>query len=88
MVRNFLEALGSISFAAQVLWFLKPFLGPLFAWVSNMPRGAMVTLPPMIRMILTWLQRQFDAGMRATFGVKTVRLGEIYRLTRKLRVSS
>ena len=61
LVRNFLEALGRISFAAQVLWFVKPFLGPLFAWVSNMPRGALVTLPPMIRMILTWLQRQFDA---------------------------
>ena len=58
LVRNFLEALGRISFAAQVLWFVKPFLGPLFAWVSKMPRGAMVTLPPMIRMIFTWLQRQ------------------------------
>ena len=65
LVRNFHEALGRISFAAQVLWFVKTFLGPLFVWVSNMPRGALVTLPPMIRMILTWLQRQFDARLRA-----------------------
>ena len=43
----------------------------------------MVTLPPMIRMIFTCLQRQFDAGLRAPFGVKTVQLGEIYRADAK-----
>ena len=42
-----------------------------------MPRGAVVTLPPMIRMILTWLRGQFDAGLRAPFG------GEIYRADAK-----
>ena len=83
LVRNFFEALGRISFAAQVLWFVKPFFEPLFAWVSNMPRGALVTLPPMIRMILTWLQRQFDARLRAPFRVKTVQLGEVYRADAK-----
>ena len=39
LVRNFLEALGRISFAAQVLWFVKPFLGPLYAWVSSNAQG-------------------------------------------------
>ena len=56
------EGLGRLQFVAGPLDHLRPFLGPLYAWVSRGPRYAQPKLPVMIRLILDFLAKEFAVG--------------------------
>ena len=49
LVRHFADVLGRIQYAALALQFLRPFLGPLYAWSCAVPGGACIPLPGAIR---------------------------------------
>ena len=53
------EVLGRFGFAAIALDFIKPFLGPIYAWTSAAPEYANLKLPVMLRLIFLFLRRVF-----------------------------
>ena len=56
LIRDLKELLGRLSFAAGPLRFLRPFLGPLFAWSVACPSGSYAEIPTMLRTLMLWLQ--------------------------------
>jgi len=55
-VTTFRSVLGRFGFAVQVLELDRPFLGPLHAWVSRLPEEAIINIPLMVRLVLSWLK--------------------------------
>ena len=55
-------ALGRLGFAAGPLDWLRPYLGPLYAWAAACPSGRFLLLPAMLRLILSWLARMIDGA--------------------------
>ena len=49
------EGLGRLQFIAGPVEFIRPFLGPLYAWASAGPRHLKVPLPVMVRLIMRYL---------------------------------
>ena len=62
LVRAFGEALGRFGFASGALDYIRPFLGPLYAWYSAVPNRAFLELPVMVRTILRNLLGQLLQG--------------------------
>jgi len=62
LVRHFADVLGRMQYAALALQYLRPFLGPLYAWSSAVPGGACLPLPGAIRLILTFMLKLLSAG--------------------------
>ena len=83
LVREFAAALGRVAHAAEVLVYLKPFLGPLYAWQANLPPVSMVHLPLMVVMVLSWLREKFAQKLRTPFGLPVTFKGELYRADAK-----
>jgi hypothetical protein len=51
------EVLGRWSFVGRILEDLKPFLGPLYSWMSTMPGGARRRIPAMLHLVLEFLEQ-------------------------------
>ena len=68
VMRDFVEGLGRMGFAAQVLDRMRPFLAPLYSWSSAIPEGTRLNKPfacsdvPEVR-----LQETFHAGRSQSF---------------------
>ena len=77
------EGLGRLQFVAGPLEHLRPFLGPLYAWVSAGPRYARPRLPVMIRLILEFFAKELEVGGMTTCAEGEVDLGEVFRLDAK-----
>ena len=60
--RGFVEFLGRLSFAAQALGWLRPFLAPLFAWSAVLSVGMTAALPTQVRLTLVFIQRMLVRG--------------------------
>ena len=60
---RFEGGLGRIMFVAGALEYEKPFLGPLYRFLSIHPRGSIRRVPPYVSFILHYLSRQI-AGCR------------------------
>ena len=54
------EALGRMGFAAGPLAWMRPFLGPFYAWIAACPAGIFLVLPAMLRLILSWMARMVE----------------------------
>ena len=52
VIRRLQEGLGRLGYVAGPLEFLRPFLGPIYAWVAAAPADACLTIPAMIRLVL------------------------------------
>ena len=87
-VRSFREGLGRLAFAAELLVFAKPFLGPLYAWSSVLPDGAVAEVPVMVQMVLKWLEEKFGERRRIQFGKPQVHVGEKFRADAKAKGDS
>ena len=61
---EFTSVLGRLAFAAQALELLRPFLGPLYAWVSVLPPGAVLPVPAMVQLCLRYLATELESGAR------------------------
>ncbi len=60
-VSDFRDGLGRLSFAVGALEHERPFLSPLYAFVSRHPTGAIRQLPTFARLLLKYLARRIAA---------------------------
>ena len=56
------EGLGRLQFIAGPVEYIRPFLGPLYAWASIGPKFARPRLPVMVFLILRYLARELAGG--------------------------
>ena len=63
-LRRMSETLGRLGFASSMVEYIKPFLGPIYAWVSAAPLSAALPIPLPVRLVLSWIARQLRAGYR------------------------
>jgi len=64
LVSTLVAVLGRLGFAAGVLEWDRPFLGPLYAWTAAVPASAFVRLPVLVRLILEYLAQRLATGLR------------------------
>ena len=83
VVRHFREALGRLSFSAGPLLFVRPFLGPLYAWCSVVADEKKAPIPPMVIFVLKWIAEQFERKERVHYGAPISHVGERYRADAK-----
>ena len=77
------EGLGRLQFVAGPLEYLRPFLGPLYAWASAAPRYAQPRLPVMIRLIMEFIAEELTCSGMAACADGDADLGEVFRLDAK-----
>ena len=65
-MRDFAEGLGRLGFCSGVLEYYRPFLSPLFAWSAAAPPSAVLKVPPMVRLTLSWIVERLRSGRRTT----------------------
>jgi hypothetical protein len=87
LVRALTEGLGRLAFATGVLEWGRPFLGPLFSWVSAVPGGSYLPLPPMVRATLTWVRDQLAGGRHTSSGRKPAEFGLLFKADAKAEES-
>ena len=80
LVRHLADVLGRMQYAALVLQYLRPFLGPIYAWTSAVPGGACLPMPGAIKLILVSVKKMLEAGptmipCRAPTAVRNLELG-------------
>ena len=83
-MRDFAEGLGRLGFCSGVLEFYKPFLAALYSWSSAAPLGAILPVPPMVRLTLSWIVKQLEQGRTTTLCKRASRdLGILFRTDAK-----
>ena len=57
--------LGRLGYAANALYWEKPFLGPIYAWTSAIARrNGMARVPWAVALLLSWIARRLSEGGR------------------------
>ena len=71
-IADMCAALGRLSFALSVLDHLRPFLGPMYAWVTALENARVYRLPKAIKLIMLFLAKALAGDGRLTpVGVRT-----------------
>ena len=84
LVRSLAGWLGRVGYAAGVLEWARPFLGPIYAWSAAAPGGATLPVPEAVLLVVAWVAAQLKAGGRVTPCRKAeVALGELFRTDAK-----
>jgi hypothetical protein len=78
-VQKFKEAVGRLAFAAGPMIFLRPFLGPLYAWGAAVGGQRVAEPPPLVVFVLEWLAAAFERKERVPYTLPTANLGELFR---------
>ena len=53
--RRFTEFVGRLVYAGQVLYWLRPFMGPLHRWKAAIHPGTVALMPRMVMVVLRYL---------------------------------
>ena len=77
------EGLGRLQFIAGAIEYLRPFLGPLYAWAAAGPRFARPKLPIMVVLILKYLAKELEDFHAMPCQKRANFLGEVFRLDAK-----
>ena len=77
------EGLGRLQFRAGPIEYIRPFLGPLYAWASIGPRFARPKLPVMIVLIMRYLAEELKGNRMMPCEAPSRYLGEAFRLDAK-----
>ena len=77
------EGLGRLQFDAGPLEYLRPLLGPLYAWACAGPRYARPLLPVMILLIMQFIIKEVKREKMARCPSKARDLGEVFRFDAK-----
>ena len=77
------EGLGRLQFVTGAIEFLRPFLGPLYAWASAGPRYARPKLPVMVVLIMKYLSKELLQVRAMPCQRRALFLGEVFRLDAK-----
>ena len=59
--RSFVELVGRLVYAGQVLVWLKPLMAPLHAWKGAIAPGTAATLPQTVSVILLFIAKMLEA---------------------------
>ena len=79
-VRRFHKLRGRLGFMSQVLPWIRPFLAPGYSWLSVVRRGAVLSLPNLVRCVLRFIVDRLNRGIRThPAGVPERDIGEIFR---------
>jgi hypothetical protein len=73
------EVMGRWVFVGRVLDEVRPFLGPLFAWLASMSPNAKRRLPAMIRLLLGFLEEILETTPTVTCEMEETDAGELFR---------
>ena len=82
-IREMMGAIGRVGFAAEVLRHLKPFMAPLYAWMSAGSIGAVLPLPRAIILLMKWIAKQVVLSPCVTLRRCPVHMGEWFRADAK-----
>jgi hypothetical protein len=77
------EGLGRLQFVTGAIEFLRPFLGPLYAWASAGPRYSRPKLPVMVILIMKYLSKELAVVRAMPCQRRAHHLGEVFRLDAK-----
>ena len=77
------EGLGRLQFVAGPLEHIRPFLGPIYGWVSAAPRYTRPQMPLMIRLILEFVAHELLLGNVVDCKAADSDMGEAFRLDAK-----
>ena len=77
------EGLGRLQFFAGPVEYIRPFLGPLYAWASIGPRFARPWLPVMVVTILLFLANELKSNHTMTCEARAEQLGKVVRMDAK-----
>ena len=77
------EGLGRLQFIAGPVEYVRPFLGPLYAWASICPKFAKPKLPVMVKLIMEYLARELKGDHMMACEAPAAHLGELFRLDAK-----
>ena len=64
LVRDLVSVIGRLSFTAGPLERLRPFLAPLYAWISVVPESAFLPPPVLVQLCLRWVSVKLNTGSR------------------------
>ena len=82
--RSFIELVGRLVYASQVLVWLKPLMAPLHAWKSAISAGTAALLPQSISVILLFVADMLKKGFNRTSGRSPLRgRGQVFRTDAK-----
>lgn len=83
-VRQFQEFHGRLGFASQVLLWLKPLLGPGYAWLSAVAKATTLKVPELLAITCIFIKEKFSSGLRKLpCGCREEHIGEIFRTDTK-----
>jgi hypothetical protein len=84
LIREFGEVLGRLGFGSAVCENTRPFLGPIYAWVTALPKGAFLQIPAVIQLILGFLLQVYSDGpIRVSCGTWQEPQEELFRADAK-----
>ena len=79
-VRRFHELHGRLGFMSQVLVWIRPFLAPGYAWLAAVRKGAVLSLPNLVRCVLRFIADRLRRGSRTYDSGRLERdCGELFR---------
>ena len=82
-IREMMGAVGRIGFAAEVLRGLKPFMAPLYAWLSASSTSAVLALPPALILLAKWMAKKIQEERMVPMRKRAPDLGEWFRADAK-----
>ena len=65
-IKEFQAVLGRLCFAVGPLEYTRPFLAPLYAWLSSIPAAGRFLIPWSVRFLFSFIAGQFDEEFRTT----------------------
>ena len=77
------EGLGRLQFLAGPVEYIRPFLGPLYAWASIGPKYARPRLPVMVLLIMRYLAEELRGNHTMPCEARAEHLGEVFRMDAK-----
>ena len=66
--RSFVELVGRLVYAGQVLCWMKPFMAPLHAWKGALAPGTVALMPQTVSVILLFIAEMLKKGHHRTSG--------------------
>jgi len=83
-VRQFQEFHGRLGFASQMLPWLKPLLGPGYAWLSAVAKATTLKVLELLAITCIFIKEKFSSGLRKLpCGCREEHIGEIFRTDTK-----
>lgn len=83
LVREVREGLGRLTVVSGPLYFIRPFLGPLFAWTAACPPGICLGLPVVLKLVLSWIGRTLERRRSIGCSLFDPPIGELFRVDAK-----